>query len=163
MSPILLNYRMIDTDRIRDLVEEKLTDAMFIVDLQVSVNNVISVLIDSDDGLSIGECIKMSRHIEHSLDRDEEDFSLEVSSPGLTEPFKVLRQYKKYEGRDIEVKTNEGENLSGLLKSVNEKGIDLEITKRVRVEGKKKKTLVTQTLSFSFDQIKTAKCVISFK
>ena len=154
---------MIDANTIRNLVEEKLTEEMFIVEIHVSSGNNISVTIDSDSGLSINECIKMSRHVEHSLDRDQEDFALEVSSPGLTESFKVLRQYRKYTGRDIEVKTIEGEKLTGLLKSADENGIELETTKRVKVEGKKKKTLVTQTYSLSFDQIRTAKCVIAFK
>jgi len=154
---------MIDAGVIRNLVEEKLTEEMFIVEIKVSSGNSISVIIDSDSGLSIEECIKISRHVEHSLDRDKEDFALEVSSPGLTEPFRALRQYKKYTGRDIEVKTIEGEALTGVLKSVDENGIDLEITKKVKVEGKKKKRLVTQTYSINFDQIKTAKCVIAFK
>jgi ribosome maturation factor RimP len=163
VSPILLNVQMIDVNTIRSLAEDKLTDEMFIVDLQVSSGNLISVLIDSDSGVSIEKCIEISRHIEHSFDREEEDFALEVSSPGLTEPFKVLRQYQKYTGRDIEVITAEGEKLKGLLKSADEKGIDLEVTKKMKIEGKKKKTLVTQTFSFNFDQIKSAKCVISFK
>jgi ribosome maturation factor RimP len=154
---------MIDVKQIRSLVEEKLSDEMFIVELNVSSGNAISVLIDSDPGISVESCIMISRQVEHNLDREEEDFSLEVSSPGLTEPFKVLRQYYKYTGRDITVLTNEGEKLTGLLKSADEQGIDLEITKKMKVEGEKKKSLVTQTYSFTFNQIKSAKCVISFK
>lgn len=154
---------MIQKDKIISLVEEKLTDEMFIVDITVSTQNAIMVLIDSDKGITVEQCIGISRQVEFNLDREEEDFSLEVSSPGLTEPFKVLRQYKKYVGRDIEVETLEDQKLTGLLKSVTDEGIEMEVTTREKVEGKKKKQSITRQYTFSFDAIKSAKCVISFK
>jgi len=162
-SPILLGLKMINKELIRSLIDEKLTDDMFVVDIQVSTGNAISVLIDSDNGLSIDQCVAFSRQIEHNLDRDEEDFQLEVSSPGLTQPFKVLRQYQKNIGREIEVTTNDGDKHTGILKEAGEDGIILEESRRERVEGKKKKVTVTENLPFSFDKIRTAKSVISFK
>ena len=72
-SPILLGLKMINEELIRSLIEEKLTDDIFVVDIQVSAGNAISVLIDSDKGLSIDQCVAFSRQIEHNLDRDAED------------------------------------------------------------------------------------------
>ncbi len=163
VSPILLGLKMINKELIQSLIEEKLTDDIFIVDIQVSPGNAISVLLDSDNGLSIDQCIAFSRQVEHNLDRDAEDFELEVSSPGLTHPFKVLRQYQKNIGREIEIATNDGDKHTGILKEAGENGIILEESRRERVEGKKKKVTVTETLQFSFDKIRTAKSVISFK
>jgi len=162
-SPILLGLKMINEELIRSLIEEKLTDDIFVVDIQVSAGNAISVLIDSDKGLSIDQCVAFSRQIEHNLDRDAEDFELEVSSPGLTHPFKVLRQYQKNIGREVEIATTDGSKHTGILKEAGENGITLEENRRERVEGKKKKVTVTETVQFSFDQIRTAKSVISFK
>ncbi len=152
---------MIAKETIQRMAEEKLTDAMFIVDITVGLGNAISVVIDSDTGLSIDKCIEMSRHIEHQLDRDVEDFSLEVSSPGLTQPFKVLRQYLKNLGKEVEVVTLKGEKLSGVLKSANENSFIVETTINIRVEGKK--AIETKSLEFFLNEIKTVKPVITFK
>ncbi len=73
---------MIDKEIIKKLVEEKLDDKMFLVDISVSERNVIHVFVDSYDGLTIEQCVTISRHVEHSFDREEEDFELQVSSPG---------------------------------------------------------------------------------
>lgn len=134
---------------------------MFIVDVTVSPGNAISVVIDSDQGLSIDKCIEMSRHIEHQFDREVEDFSLEVSSPGLTQPFRVLRQYLKNLGNEIEILTAKGEKMSGILKSADDKGFSVEITKNIKIDGKK--TVETKTVEFSLPDIKTVKPVITFK
>ena len=151
---------MITKEKIQILVEEALSDDMFIVDITVGTGNSISVLVDSDAGISVGECVQISRHIESSLDREVEDFSLEVSSPGLSLPLKVLRQYLKNIGREVEVVTKSGEKQKGILKSANIDGFELEFLAKGRVDGKKVEE--TKTLSYSFDQMKTVKIVISF-
>ena len=143
------------------MVEEKLSDTTFIVDITVGLGNAISVVIDSDEGLSIDKCIEMSRHIEHQFDREVEDFSLEVSSPGLTQPFKVLRQYLKYLGKDIEIVTVKGVKLTGILQSADEKSIFVETKTNIKADGKK--TVETKTVEFSPIDIKTVKPVITFK
>ena len=108
--------------------------------------------------------ISVSRNVEHNLDREEEDFELHVSSPGLTESFKVREQYLKYTNREIEVKTLLSEKkLEGLLLEVNEEGIILETSSREKVEGHKKKQLVIKKHNLKYDEIATAKPVISFK
>lgn len=152
---------MISKEVISKMVQEKLSDSMFIVDVTVSPGNAISVVIDSDQGLSIDKCIEMSRHIEHQFDREVEDFSLEVSSPGLTQPFRVLRQYLKNLGNEIEILTAKGEKMSGILKSADDKGFSVEITKNIKIDGKK--TVETKTVEFSLPDIKTVKPVITFK
>jgi len=143
------------------MVEEKLSDTMFIVDISVGLGNAISVLIDSDEGLSIDKCIEMSRHIEHQFDREVEDFSLEVSSPGLTQPFKVLRQYLKYLEKEIEIVTAKGDKVVGILKSADENSFFVEIKSNIKIDGKK--TVETKTIEFFPNEIKTVKPVITFK
>ena len=152
---------MITKEVIQRLAEEKLTDTMFIVDITVGPGNAISVVIDSDHGLSIDKCIDMSRHIEHQFDREVEDFSLEVSSPGLTHPFKVLRQYQKNIGKEVEVVTSKGDKMTGILKSASENAFSLETTSNVKIDGKK--TVETRTVEFSYQEIKSVKPVITFK
>jgi len=152
---------MIAKEKIQNLVEEVLSDDQFIVDITVGAANQISVSVDSDDGISIGECVQISRHIENSLDRETEDFSLEVSSPGLSLPFKVVRQYLKNVGREVEVVTKDGEKQKGILISAQPAGFEIEIVAKEKVDGAKVE--VTKTLAYDFDQIKTVKIVISFK
>jgi len=151
---------MITKEKIQILVDEVMSDDMFIVDITVGTGNSISVLVDSDAGISVGECVQISRHIEGSLDREVEDFSLEVSSPGLSLPLKVLRQYLKNIGREVEVVTKSGEKQKGVLKSANIDGFELEFLAKGRVDGKKVEE--TKSLTYSFDQMKTVKIVISF-
>ena len=153
---------MIDRGKIVQLTEEKLREDQFIVDLTVSQANQIIVLLDGENSLTIDDCIQISRHIESSLNRDEEDFELQVSSSGLGQPFKVYRQYVKNLGQEVQVVLKSGQKQEGRLKDVNESGFDLETSKNEKVEGKKKKQLVTRTCRFSFDEIKTVKNIIKF-
>jgi ribosome maturation factor RimP len=143
------------------MVEEKLSDTMFIVEVTVGLGNAISVIIDSDQGLSIDKCIEMSRHIEHQFDREVEDFSLEVSSPGLTQPFRVLRQYLKNLEKEVEIVTSKGVKMAGILKSADDSGFTVEIASNVKIDGKKSVEL--KTVEFSLKDIKTVKPVITFK
>ncbi|MBK6283704.1 MAG: hypothetical protein IPF54_14560 [Draconibacterium sp.] len=101
---------MIDKETVKRLVEEMLDDKMFVVEISVNERNVINIFVDSFEGLTIDQCIAISRHVEHSFDREEEDFELQVSSPGLTENFRVTQQYIKYVGKPVEVKTRDEEN-----------------------------------------------------
>jgi ribosome maturation factor RimP len=152
---------MISKEKIQYLVDQALSEDMFIVDIAVKTGNSIEVLVDSDTGINIDECIRISRHIEGNLDRDAEDFSLEVSSPGLTQPFKHLRQYQKNIGKKVELVARTGEKEEGILKSVNETGIELDVTAKEKINGAK--IPVTKSKAYSFEQIKTVKLVISFK
>jgi ribosome maturation factor RimP len=159
-SPILLIAKMITKEKIQFLVEEVMSDDMFIVDITVGLGNAILVSVDSDAGISVGECVQISRHIESSLDREIEDFALEVTSPGLSLPLKVFRQYLKNRGREVEVVTTNGEKQRGLLKSADSEGFSLEFVVKGKVDGVKVEE--TKSLTYSFDQIKTVKIIISF-
>jgi ribosome maturation factor RimP len=154
---------MIDKAIVKKLVEEMLDNKMFLVEITVSQRNVINVFVDSYDGLTIEQCISISRHVEHSFDREEEDFELQVSSPGLSEKFKVKEQHYKYIGREIEVVTVSDVEFEGVIQSATDEEIILETSARELVEGQKKKQLVVKQHHLKYDEIKSAKAVISFK
>lgn len=154
---------MITKERIQKLIDEKLegTD-FFVVSLEVLPGNKIQVEMDGDNGFPISECVNFSRQIEHNLDREEEDFSLNVGSPGLTKPFKVQRQYAKNVGRNVKVKCADGTAVKGELLSVSNEGIVVKTTRKERVEGKKKKVEIVEEVSLSQVDILETKLVLDF-
>ncbi len=132
----------------------------FLVEVRIKPTNNIKVYLDGDSGISIEKCIQCNRKLYKLLEESEivpvDDFSLEVSSPGLDEPLKLYRQYRKNTGRKVEVLLKEGIKVEGILKEVNEEGIVVEETK-----GKnKKKELIEHT--FLFESIKSTKIQIVF-
>ena len=134
---------------------------IFLVEKKVSASNQIEILIDSFDHISIKDCVMLSRHIESNLNRDETDFSLQVSSAGLSEPFKVFDQYKKYIGKDVDVLLKGGQRVIGKMLEANEnKGLVIETKKKEKI-GKKKVEVVDKH-SYPFDKIEKTKIVISF-
>lgn len=154
---------MITVEKIQELVEAKIAEGSnFIVDIAVKPGNNIHILIDNDNGLSIKDCVEMSRFVESGLDREKEDFELHVSSPGLDRPLKNLRQYQKYVNKEVNVTTKEGKKLSGKLLKAAENGIELETKSKEAVEGKKGKQLIIRNISLTFNQIKETKVVVSF-
>ena len=158
-SPYFLRKIVISTKQIESLVTEKLADSeSFLVDIKISADNQISVFIDNNKRVSIEECVALSRHIEGSLDREAEDFKLEVSSAGMDRPFKVLKQFIKNIGRKITVVTTDSTNLKGVLLAANETQIELEEVKKAKKKKEEEKIIhvIKQT-----DIIK-AKVVISF-
>lgn len=154
---------MIDKEKILNLVKEKLEESMFLVDVSVNTSNVIHVEIDSFSGLSIDQCVAISRHIESNLDRESDDFELQVSSPGAGLPFKVKEQYLKNTGRELEVTLKDGIVLKGLLVEANEEEVLIETSAKEKPEGSNKKVLVTRTNRVAYDDIQRARVIISFK
>jgi ribosome maturation factor RimP len=141
---------MIKKQEIEKLVEENIKDTeMFLVSIDVSQSNKITVLVDSNKGVSVKDCVKLSRHIEANYDRDVEDYDLEVSSPGLDKPFAVKQQYVKNIGRQVKIKTGDSE-LKGLLKSADDSKIIIE-------------TEIKEDIELLLSNVKSAKVVISFK
>jgi ribosome maturation factor RimP len=138
---------------INDYLEGK---NIFLVEVQVKKGNVINVFIDGDKGVKIDECVKISRLIESTLDREVEDYELLVSSPGAERPFVMNRQYNKYLDREIRVTTKDEIKREGKLKSISQEGIELEI-----IIGKKGQEIRIEQILFS--DIREAKPVISFK
>ncbi len=147
---------------------EKLADkhtegtGLFIVDIHVSAANSIRVLVDSNDGVTVKELGDLTRAIESGLDREKEDFNLEVSSPGLSEPLKVLRQYEKNIGREVEIETADGQRHKGKLTGLTDNGIVFE--ELVKVKGEKKRPEMKLMLrEMDFDRIRSTKLVVLFK
>jgi ribosome maturation factor RimP len=154
---------MITKEQIFDIVLNKLDrDNQFIVDITVKPGNKIVVVADSLKGISVDECVAISRSIEANLDRNIEDYELEVTSPGLTQPFKVEKQYKKNINKEVEVLLKSGIKLKGKLVSVAQNGIDLEEQKKVKAEGSKKKQLITERTFIELENIKYTKIVLPF-
>lgn len=154
---------MIKKQTIIDLIESHFegTDK-FIVDVKVLAGNKIEVYIDAPNHIAIADCIDLSRHIEGSLDREKEDFELQVSSPGATEPFKVLPQYKKYIGTKVRATTKEGAKHEGILLSANENEFVIEETRREKKPVGKGNHTVVENITLTYNQTKETKSVLPF-
>lgn len=155
---------MLDKKEIISLVEKAVegTDA-FIVSVSVSVANDIVVELDSPTGIDLDFCAEVTRAINDALDRDVEDYSLEVGSASLTAPFKVRGQYEKHLGDDVELLTRDGRKLRGVLTAVSDDDFTVEITRKVKEEGKKRPVMVAQPETFAYDQVKEVRYALSFK
>ena len=150
---------MIEKQRIEGLVKEYIIGTgLFLVSVKVTGGNRIVVLADKNEGITIAECAAIHRHIENGLDRDIEDFELQVSSPGLDLPFGVLEQYRKNEGKKVEVLDNEGSKYFGKLKNVTEGGFELET--EIKTKGR---TIEMKDISFNFEQIKSTRVILTIK
>ncbi len=146
---------MIDKLHVLKVIDEALAGTdKFLVDLKISTDNRINVAIDGDNGIVIDDCIALSRLIENSLDRDAEDFELNVASAGLDSPLKLKRQYKKNVGRELTVTTDDGEHFEGLLIEADDERIVL------RPAGKK--GTAVEPVEIKYSDIKIAKIVIKF-
>ena len=158
---------MISKKVVRKLIDERieeLDNGLFIVSLSISPSNNIQVELDKYDGnVSVDDCIRVSRNVEHNLDREEQDFELSVSSAGLDKGLRVYPQYKKNIGRDVKVKLNEGGSIEGKMIDATEEHIVVQTTRKERIEGKKKKETIIEDLVLTMDKIKETKIVISFK
>ena len=151
-------------DVVQTLLEKAFEERkdLFLLDLSVSNNNSIKVVIDGDKGVSVEDCIYISRSIEHNLDRDEHDFSLEVLSAGATAPLVMPRQYDKHVGRKLQIKTEEGNSFEGQLQNVSEDGISIFWKTREPKPVGKGKITVTKEQNIAFGDIKEAKVKIKF-
>jgi ribosome maturation factor RimP len=150
---------MIDKNKIEEIVKEFMKGTgLFLVSVKAGNGNRIAVLADRKEGISIDECAAIHRHIEKNLNREEEDYELQVSSPGLDMPFMVIEQYHKNEGKKVEVSDNDGIKYTGILKNVTAGGFELEA--EVKVKGK---TRELKEVSFNFDQVKTTRVILTIK
>ena len=155
---------MIEKQVVKQLVDEWLEGKdYFMTDLTISPDDRIVVEIDHKDGVWIEDCVDLSRYIESRLNREEEDYELEVGSAGIGQPFKVLQQYINHVGEEVEVLTKDGRKLEGVLKDADEQHFTLTIQKKVKEEGMKRPKMVDEDLTFAYDEIKYTKYLISFK
>lgn len=129
---------MINKDNIADIVHAYLAGGdLFLVSVRVSTRNKVMVFIDGDHGVTISDCAGLSRHIEGTLDREKEDFELDVSSVGVGTPLTMTRQYKNNIGRLVSIALMDDTKLRGKLIGVDENGLRIE--KEIKAKGKKKK------------------------
>lgn len=155
---------MITYERVLRLIEEKVEGTEhFLVELKMGEMNDITIIMDGDDGFSIQDCILFNRHMEQSLDREVEDFSMKVMSPGLTEAFKHVRQYVKNVGRGVKVKPVEGKTIEGELVAADETSITVRTHRKERIEGRKAKHWVEEDFTLKYSEIQETKVVIAFK
>lgn len=155
---------MIDKNLVKSIVEEWLQGKdYFLVDITVSPDDKIVVEIDHAEGVWIEDCVELSRFIESKLNREEEDFELEVGSAGIGQPFKVLQQYMNHVGKEVETLTSDGRKITGVLKWADENHFVVTVTKKVKPEGAKRPQTVEEDVDLHYDEIKYTKYLISFK
>lgn len=155
---------MTDKNLIKQAVQEWLDGKdYFLVDINVTPDNHIAVEIDNADGVWIEDCAELSRHIESRLNRDEEDYELEVGSAGIDKPFKVLQQYTCHIKQEVEVLTKQGQKLQGTLQSANNEAIQLSVKTKKKAEGTKRPRLTEETITLKYNEIKYTKPLIRFK
>lgn len=164
-SPILLSFilKMIEKVKIENLVKEYIGGTeLFLVAVRISSTGRITILVDRKEGITIDECAKLSRFIDNNLDRNVEDYELQVSSPGMDMPFLVKEQYYKNEGKQIEVIDFSGIRLTGILKNVTEGGFELETVVKTKNHGKSK-SIEKKDISFNYEEVKSAREIVLFK
>jgi ribosome maturation factor RimP len=158
---------MIDRKEIEGLVEERiqeLDNGLYVVEMTISSTNVIRIEIDKiNGGVTVSDCVSVSRNVEHNLDREKADFELHVSSAGLDKPFRHINQYIKNVGRTINVVTKDGRTIEGEIVKVADEKIILSAEEMQLLEGKKKKEKVEVIYEIMLTEIKEANIVISFK
>lgn len=159
MSPL---FMMINKEYILSLIDEHLegTD-QFLVDMTIGTDNKISVYLDGDTGVTIDDCVALSRAIEHNLDREEEDFALSVSSAGIDQPFISLRQYVKNIGRPVKVLLNDGSIKKGILQQANKSEITIAEPKKNK-NKKSKKMVAGEPIQILMADITQTKAIIIF-
>lgn len=152
-----------DEKKVKDLICGALAvnNSLYLIDFSISEQNHIRVIIDGDTGVPLSECIRISRNVTHNFDREEEDFSLEVSTPDIAHPLKVQRQYLKNSNRILKVKTKE-EEFEGTLVAVDADKIVLEWEAREPKPIGKGKVTVEKTVTIAYKDIKEAKVKIVF-
>lgn len=161
-SPLFIQ-NMTFKEKVNELVSKALEErpSLFLIELSISDSNKINIVLDGDNGVNLQDCIDISRAVEHNLDREEQDFSLEVASAGATSPLKIYRQYKKNIGRTLKVKTQQGE-IEAPITEANDKFIVLEWKAREPKQIGKGKETVQKRAEIPYEDIKEAVVVIKF-
>ena len=162
--PSFHNNKMLKESTVQTLINNGLEERndLFLIDLKISPDNKINVVIDGDHGVSVEDCIFISRAIEHNLDREEEDFSLEVTSAGATSPLTEKRQYKKNLGRTLQVKFKENTKIEATLTEVDDEHVTLEWTAKEPKPVGKGKITVNKQAKIAFSDVIEAKVIIKF-
>ena len=153
-----------NVSEIKDALQSELVArGCFLVDVSVSKDNDIVVTIESENGkIELDDCVALSRYFETRFDREVEDYSLTMTSAGLDQPFKVLRQFEKAVGTKVEVQLKGGKKMVALLEAADEESVTLKYSVKEAVEGKKKKKLVEHVDRFTMDQVNSVRPFIEF-
>ncbi len=156
--------RMITEHQIEKLVEQAIEGtSIFPVEIKVRTGNKIKILIDADPSLSIDDCVRVSRFVEHGLDRDREDFSLDVSSPGLDLPLKVWKQYEKNKGKSLRFRLNDESKFDGELLEASAGKLKIRVEKVIdRIKGSLE-LKKDQEIELDLNDITEVKVNIKFK
>ena len=155
---------MLDKKAVAEFVEGALANTdLFLVDVNVTKDNAVTVEIDGENNVSIDDCVKITKMIEDNFDRDVEDYELEVGSAGLTSPFKVHAQYVKNIGNEVEVLTADGKKMKGILAAANDEDFVVTVSKKVKPEGAKRPVMVDEDVTLKYSETKYTKYLIQFK
>lgn len=156
---------MISKEELTACVEAILTERpeLFLVDIAISKDNIIEVTIESEtSGMTLDDCVWISRKIEEKFDREKEDYELTVGSAGLDTPFKVRKQYDKAVGSEVEVQFKGGRKIIGILTAADDSGITLSYEQLETVEGKKRRVKVQHNDRFGLDEVNSVRFHIIF-
>ena len=146
------------------LQSEIVARGCFLVDVTVSKDNDIVVTIESEIAkVELDDCVALSRYFESQFDREKEDYSLTMTSAGLDQPFKVLKQFLKAVGTKVEVQLKGGKKMVAVLEAADAEGITLRYSQKEAVEGKKKKEIVEHVDRFTMDQINAVRPFVEFE
>jgi len=153
-----MNFR----SKVESFLEAALEEdqSLFLIDLKIGSDNSIHITLDGDQGVTLKDCMNVSRAIEHNLDREEYDFSLEVASAGVGSPLLNSRQYIKNIGRKLRVESMEVSTLEGTLTAADNQAFTLEWKQREAKPVGKGKVTVTKQKTLSYDQISIAKVLV---
>ena len=154
---------MIAKSKVTEIVNQWLEGKeYFLVDVTVTNDNRVVVEIDHAEGVWIEDCVELSRFIEANLNRDEEDYELEVGSAGIGQPFKVLQQYINHVGKDVEVLACDGKKYRGVLARAEEESFAVSVQVKEKPEGAKRPVLVDKEYAWKYNEIKYTKYLINF-
>lgn len=149
---------MIKLEDLRKSIEQYLQDSdIYIVDIKIKAGNNITVLIDRGTDINIDDCIALTRFIESKYDRDADDYHLTVSSPGVGQPLRLLRQYNKVIGKEVEIQFSDKSNLKGTLVAADNEKITVKLVSKV------KKEVTEQLREIPYSELTSVKEVISFR
>ena len=167
-SPLILctitNKYMKKSEIIDAISSEIVARGLYLIDVTISKDNDIEITIESEEGkVELEDCVAISRFFETQFDREQEDYSLTVTSAGLDQPFKVLKQYIKAIGKKVEVQLKGGKKMVAVLEAADQDSITLKYSQKEAVEGKKKKEIVEHVDRFTMDQINAVRPFVEFE
>lgn len=156
---------MVDIKDVEGIVEDYLSGkpGYYLLSASVKGDNLVTVIVDHDETpVDFDTIVDLTRYLEERMDREREDFELEVSSAGLTSPLESPRRYRKFLGKSLEVVLKSGQKEEGTLLEVDEEGFRLEVVRMVKPEGARRKRPTPEVLDLKYEEVKKATYQIDF-